>query len=87
MLRVQPQHDECDVGPLSGRHRAHFLDVDLACDHLVPEPRHDLREQLETVTLLVGDEDAKVWRLVLGHRSAAPSRVARTRLGRSRRQC
>ena len=30
--------DERDVGVFAGRHRPDFLDVDLACDHLVPEP-------------------------------------------------
>ncbi len=57
MLGVQTQSHQCDVGPLSGCHGADFLDVDLTCDHLVPEPGHDLGEQFEPLALLVRDQD------------------------------
>ena len=40
--------------------RSDLSDVDLAGDHLVPEPGHDLSEQLEPVTALVRDQDAQV---------------------------
>jgi hypothetical protein len=66
VLGVQPETDEGDVRPLPGRHRADLLDVDLAGDHLVPETGHDLREELESLALLVGDQNAEVTDLVVG---------------------
>jgi hypothetical protein len=57
VIRVQTEPDQRDVGPISGGHRADLLDVDLACDHLVPEPGHDLGEQVEPLALLVRDQD------------------------------
>ena len=45
---------------LPGGRRADFLDVDLAGDHVVSEPDHDLGEQLQPVALLVRDQDAQV---------------------------
>ena len=44
---------------LSLRCRPDLLDVDLAGDHLVAQPRDDLREQLEPFALLVRDQDAE----------------------------
>ena len=44
VLGAQTQADEGYVGPLSLGRGTHFLDVDLAGDHVVTEPRHDLRE-------------------------------------------
>src|SRR5689334_3641416 len=75
MIGVQPQPDQCDVRPLPRRHRAHFLDVDLAGYHLVPQPGHDLGEQLESLALLVRDQDTEVPDLVQRHRN---TKVART---------
>ncbi len=43
---------------LPRRHAADRLDIDLAGDHLVPEPGDDAREQLEPVAALVRDQDA-----------------------------
>jgi hypothetical protein len=63
--RAFAEPDEGDVGLLSGGDGADFLDVDLARDHLVPEPRYDLCEQLEPVSLLVRDQYTQV--LGLGH--------------------
>ena len=66
VLGVQAETDEGDVRPLAGGDRADLLDLDLAGDHLVPEPGHDLREQLESLALLVGDQDAEMPDLVVG---------------------
>ena len=67
MLGVQAKPDQRDVGPLAGCHRADLRDVDLACDHLVPEPGHDLCEQLEPLAFLVGDQDTEMANRGLGH--------------------
>jgi hypothetical protein len=57
-----------DIGPFSRGHRADFPDLDLSGDHLVPETRDDLGEQLESVTPLVRDEDTQMLNLVVNHR-------------------
>ncbi len=67
VLGARSEPDEGDVGALAGCGRADFLDVDLACDHVVSEPDHDLREQFEPVALLVGDQDAQVLEVGIGH--------------------
>jgi hypothetical protein len=54
------------------------LFVDLARDHLVPEPGHDLRQQLEPRPLLVRDQDTQMPGLGLSHRQR---NEARRRLG------
>ncbi len=41
-------------------HRGDCCDVNLAGDHLVPEPGDDLGEQLEPVAPLVCDQNAQV---------------------------
>jgi hypothetical protein len=51
-------------------------DVDLAGDHLVPESDHDLREQLEPLSLLVGEQNAQVLRSAVGHERAYVEWVA-----------
>jgi hypothetical protein len=61
------QPDERDVRPLSRGHRPDLLDLDLACDDLVPEPGHDLGEQLEPLAFLVGYQDTEPTNRVLGH--------------------
>ena len=68
MVGGEAEPDERDVGLLLRGDRADFLDVDLACDHLVTESGDDLGEQLEAVASLVGDQDAEVLDPVLGHR-------------------
>jgi hypothetical protein len=65
---VQTEADQCHVGPLSRGHRPDLLDVDLARDHLVPEPRNDLRQQLEPLSPFVRNQDTQVPHLVGGHR-------------------
>jgi len=49
---------------LSGRDRADLLHVDLAGDHVVPEPDHHLCEQLEPVAPLVRDQDPQMLEIV-----------------------
>ena len=66
MLGRQAEADDCDVGSLARRRRADILDVDLAGDHVVPEPDHDLGQQLQPFALLVGDQDTKMLGLVEG---------------------
>ena len=68
MVGVQAQPDQCDVGPLSGGHRADFLDVDLAGYHLVPQSGYDLSEELEPLALLVRDQDTQMRGFVQSHR-------------------
>jgi DNA-binding NarL/FixJ family response regulator len=57
VLGVQTQPDQRHIGPLPGGHRPHLLDVDLARDHLVPQPGHDLGQQLQPLPPLVRDQD------------------------------
>jgi hypothetical protein len=73
---VQAEPHESDVGPLPCGDRADLFDVDLSRDHLMPEPGHDLGEQLEALTPLVRNQNAQVPDLV-------PSHIAGTNLARS----
>ena len=68
MLGAHAEPDERDVGSLPRGHRADLCDVDLARDHLVPEPGDDLGEQLQPVPPLVRDQDTQVRDLVHSHR-------------------
>jgi hypothetical protein len=67
VLRAKPEPDESYVRPFSLGHGTDFHDVDLACDHIVAELRHDVRKQLEAVAPFVRDQYAEVLRLVLNH--------------------
>ena len=69
MLGVQAESHQSDVGSLSRGYRPDFLHVDLACDHLVPEPCDDLGEQLESLPPLIRDQDTQVRDLVHSHRN------------------
>ena len=69
MLGREAEADDRDIGLLSRGHRPDLLDVDLASDHVVPEPDHNLSEQLEPVSLLVRDQDPEMLRLGLHHSS------------------
>jgi hypothetical protein len=53
-----PETDQRDVGSLAGAHRAEVCDLDLACDHLVPQRHHDRRDQSQAILALVGDKHA-----------------------------
>ena len=44
-----------------------FFDVDLARDHVVAEPDHDLGEQLEPVAPLVRDQNTQMLDVALHH--------------------
>ena len=59
VIGAQPKADKRDVGVLPRSHRADFLDVDFARDHLVAETCHDGCEQLEPVPSLVRDQDTE----------------------------
>jgi hypothetical protein len=74
VLRAQPETDERDVRLFPRGHRTDLFHVDLASDHVVPKPRHDLRKQLEPLALLVRDQDAEI----------APVRRSSAPAGRSR---
>ena len=65
VLGGQAEPDERDIGPFSRRHRADLADLDLARDHLVPEPGDDLGEQLKPVAPLVRDQDTQVLNVFL----------------------
>jgi hypothetical protein len=67
MLRRETEPDERDVGLFPRGHRSDCRDVDLTGDHLVPEARDYLGEQLEAVATLVGDQDAQMLNLFLDH--------------------
>src|SRR4029077_18337444 len=64
VLRAQPETDERDVRLFPRGHRADLFNVDLASDHVVPEPCDDLRQQLEPLALLVRDQDTEMPLLV-----------------------
>ena len=58
MLGTQAEADEPNVRLFSRGNRTNFLDVDLASDHVMAQPRDDLRKQLKPLALLVRDQDA-----------------------------
>jgi hypothetical protein len=58
VIRRDAQADQRDIGTLTGCHGADRRHVDLAGDHVVAEPGEDLRQELETVTPLIRDQDA-----------------------------
>ncbi len=62
---LRSETDERNVRALPRRDRTHLLDVDLAGDHVVPEPDDDLGEQLEPVAPLVRDQDAEMANVIL----------------------
>ena len=62
--RALAEPDQRDVGMLPRGDRPDLLDVDLTRDHVVPEPDHDLGEQLQPLPPLVRDQelaDAGSW--------------------------
>src|SRR6185437_10702500 len=67
VLRAQPETDERDVRLFPRGHRTDLFNVDLASDHVVPELRDDLRQQLEPLALLVRDQDTEMPLLVDPH--------------------
>ena len=66
---LQSEPDEGHVGRSLSVPGAHFLDVDLTRDHVVAQPCHDLRQQLEAFALLIRDQNAEM----LGSVSIIPS--------------
>ena len=60
VLGARTEPDQGHVRPLTGGHRGHVGDVDLAGDHLVPEAGHDLREQFQTIGSLIRDQHPEV---------------------------
>jgi hypothetical protein len=68
VLGVEAEPHQRDIRSLPGRHRADLLDVDLAGNHLVPEPGHNLGQQFEALALLVRDQDTEIAGLLLSHR-------------------
>jgi hypothetical protein len=60
MLRGDSEPDERDIRVFSCGRSTNVFDVDLACDHIVSEPDHNLGEQLEALSLFVRDQNPKV---------------------------
>ena len=60
VLGALAEPDQRDVGALARRHRRDVRDVDLAGDHLVPEPGHHLGQDFQPVGPLIRDQDAEV---------------------------
>jgi hypothetical protein len=56
----EAEPDERNVGVFAGGDGGDLADVDLAGDHLVPEPGHDRGEQLEAVSALIRDQHAQL---------------------------
>jgi hypothetical protein len=84
MIGALPEPDQRDVGSLPGGHRSDVFDVDLARDHLVPQCRDDRSDESEAVLALVGNQDAQVLGLAVGHQRAPCS--AKSNPGRARRR-
>jgi hypothetical protein len=57
MVGGDAETHERDVGPFAGGDRCDFSDIDLAGDHVVPEPGDDLFEQGEPVAPLIRDQN------------------------------
>ena len=72
VIRIRAESDECNVRPFPLGDGTDLLDVDLACDHLVPETGHDLREQFEPVAFLVRDQYAEMTSTVVHEEKVAP---------------
>jgi hypothetical protein len=68
MVGGEAEPDERHVGVFSCGDRAHFADVDFACDHFVAEASDDLGEEFEPVAPLVGDQNPEVLDAILGQR-------------------
>src|SRR5581483_6247526 len=60
MLRARAEPHQSDIGVLPRRDGPDLFHVDLACDHVVSEPDHDVCEQLEPVSFLVRDQNTEL---------------------------
>jgi hypothetical protein len=67
MFRAFPEPDECDVGSQPGRYRCNIRDLELARDHLVAHPGHDLSGRFQAFSPLIGDQNAKVFMTLRVH--------------------
>ena len=56
MFGTRTEPDQSHVRSLTRGHRSHVGDVDLAGDHLVSEPGHDVREKLQTIGTLIRNQ-------------------------------
>jgi hypothetical protein len=72
VLRRHTKSDERDIRLLPCSHRGDRRDVDLAGDHLMPEPGYNLSEQLKPVAPFVGNQDPQPLNLVLNHPASSP---------------
>src|SRR5579859_39594 len=67
VVGARPEPDQCDVGMLPGRDLPDLLDVDLTGDHVMPQPDHHLRQQLQPIAPLARDQDTQMLGCGLGH--------------------
>jgi hypothetical protein len=65
--RRDPEPDDGDVRTLARGRGSDVLDVDLARDHVMAEPDHHLRQQLQPFALFVRDQNPQMLVLYLGH--------------------
>jgi hypothetical protein len=72
VLRRETEPDERDIRLFPCSHRGDCRHVDLAGDHLMPEPGHNLSEQLKPVAPFVGNQDPQPLNLVLDHPASSP---------------
>ena len=68
VLRAQPEPDQRDIGMFPGCGYRDFHDVDLAGDHVVSEPDHDLGKQLQPIASFVRDQDTQMLYVALERR-------------------
>ena len=88
VLRARPEPDQSDVGMLPRGDRADLLDVDLAGDHVVPEPITTWASSSSRSRLSFAIRTRRCWHIVLGHglvrvqvcRIRPPSKGANLRL-------
>ena len=84
VLRAQPEPDQRDIGMFPGCGYRDFHDVDLAGDHVVSEPDHDLGKQLQPIASFVRDQDTQMLYVALERRvrHVAADSTPRVRLAR-----
>ena len=73
------ESDKRDVRPLPGGDGPDVLDIDLACDHLVPECGDDRRYRHKVIRSFVRDQYAQMFGFPMGHYAPSPGEGVCTR--------
>ena len=82
MLGTLAESDERNIWALLGGDRPDILDLDLAGDHLVPQPSDDRRHQRQAILPLIRDEHTHVIGFEITHRNSRNVLLAHLRNGK-----